>query len=490
MNRRPRLVANFSFNVIGMGLPILVSLIAVPIYLSYIGAARYGVLSIVWILLGYFGFLDFGLSRASANALSKLTHQSEERTRILMTSLYLNLLLGTVGGILLYFAGGPLLHHMLALSDSLTAEVESAVPWIAAMLPLALVAGVGHGAIESRERFLTVNLLDLAGVVIGQLLPLACAITIGPSLAIVIPAAFAARAISVALILGYIARTESFAWRGFDRRQFRKLFGFGAWVSVTNIIGPLLTSIDQVLIGSTQGPIAVAHYSVPMNLVGRSQTIATALARTLFPRFSRLSSAQAVELAEKSTISLAYMLGAVCSSAIIIGKPFLTWWVGSEFASYAIPVFEILMIGAWINGVAFIPFFLLQGQGRPDLGAKLHALEFLPFIFVLWILLQNFGLPGAALAWTIRVTADAIILFQIAKFRWRHLLRLVPVSLLLLASYGIARAIDIAPLWSVLVAGAIFLTCAGFALVFDATSRQLLLDLRRRLISVAKINDL
>ncbi len=135
MTRRPRLVANFSFNVIGMGLPILISLIAVPIYLSHIGAARYGVLSIVWILLGYFGFLDFGLSRASANALSKLTHKSKERARVLITSLYINLLLGAVGGTFLYFAGGPLLRHILSLSDSLSAEVESAIPWIAAMLP-------------------------------------------------------------------------------------------------------------------------------------------------------------------------------------------------------------------------------------------------------------------------------------------------------------------------------------------------------------------
>ncbi len=356
--------------------------------------------------------------------------------------------------------------------------------------PLALLAGVGRGAIESRERFFTVNVLDLIGVVLGQLLPLICAIVIGPSLAIVIPAAFAARVISVALVFGYLALTERFIRRGFDRRQFRELFGYGAWVSVTNVIGPLLTSIDQLLIGSIQGPVAVAHYSVPMNLMARSQTIATALARTLFPRFSRLSSAEAVELAERSTISLAYMLGAICSSAIIIGKPFLTWWVGPDFASHAIPVFEILMMGAWINGVAFIPFSLLQGQGRPDVVAKLHALEFLPFIFVLWILLQNFGLPGAALAWTTRVTVDAIILFQIANFRWRDLLRLTPIVVLLAVSYCIAQAVDMPPLYSTIVAGAMFLTIVGFALVFDATLRRLLLDLRRRLINAVRLNDL
>ena len=64
--------ANLVYNVFGALLPIVTSLGTVPFYIHQIGLARYGVVTISWVLLGYFGFLDFGLSRASANALAKL----------------------------------------------------------------------------------------------------------------------------------------------------------------------------------------------------------------------------------------------------------------------------------------------------------------------------------------------------------------------------------------------------------------------------------
>ena len=139
----------------------------------------------------------------------------------------------------------------------------------------------------------------------------------------------------------------------------------------------------------------------------------------------------------------------------------MTWWLGSEFASHTTQVVELLMVGAWINGIAFIPYSLLQGQGRPDMVAKLHALELPPFVIALWLLLNSFGLPGAALAWCGRVAIDAAVLFKLARLRSHQLIRLIPALGLVLASYLIAHTSNISPLYRIVFAGAGFLGVCG-----------------------------
>jgi len=86
-------------------------------------------------------------------------------------------------------------------------------------------------------------------------------------------------------------------------------------------------------------------------------------------------------------------------------------WVGTEFAEVAAPVGEILLIGVWINSLAWVPAVMLQGQGRPAVVAKLHALELIPYIAILWIGMAWAGLPGAAWAWALRVAIDALLMF-------------------------------------------------------------------------------
>ncbi len=451
------LKTNFAINVFGAIVPLVVALVTVPIYVRHIGDARYGLLSIVWVLLGYFGFLDLGLSRAATNALARLRHAPQgERARVLVTTLVLNLGLGLFGSLCLAVFGSYLLQHVLAVPEALKLEIAQAFPWIVGLLPLALLSGVGIGALESRERFLLANVLQVSGFSLGQIAPVILAVLVSPSLAVVIPAAAMARALTVAAILIAVYRDEGpLSLAAFEPHQARKLLSYGGWISVSGIISPILTSLDQFVIGSLLNVAAVAHYAVPMNLVTRSQVFAGALTRTLFPRMSSVGPDEARSLASRALLSLAYIYGAICAPAIILTPVFFKYWIGADFAAVAAPVAEILFFGAWINGLAFVPSGLLQSQGRPDVTGKFHAAELLPFICILWGLTSAFGITGAALAWNLRCAGDAACLLWAARIPGRALLQAIVLPLCLLAgSYFVA--VYVGPnLWVSLAAGAL-----------------------------------
>jgi O-antigen/teichoic acid export membrane protein len=67
---------NTFINVAGAIAPIILSLATIPPYLHAIGEERYGVLAVVWVLFGYFGVFEFGLSRAAANQIAKMKDAS------------------------------------------------------------------------------------------------------------------------------------------------------------------------------------------------------------------------------------------------------------------------------------------------------------------------------------------------------------------------------------------------------------------------------
>ena len=466
---------NFGFNMVGAAIPVVTSLVMVPLYLHAIGAARYGVVSIAWLLLGYFGFLDFGLSRASANALSRLAHApASERSPVFMTALYLNLMLGVVAGLVLYLGADLLLLHAFRMPADLRLEVAPAIPWLAAMLPLGMVGSVASGALESRERFLLSNTLSSIGIVLGQVIPLGCAYLIGPSLAIVIPSILAARLTFVVLNFAVVSRIERpLRLLDFSPSWVRRLFGYGAWVSVSSLVTPILDSIDQMIIGTVLGAVSVARYAIPMNLSMRSQIVAGALARSVFPRLSRVSAAEATTLMEESVVTLAYGFGMIIAPAIWLSGIFLRLWVGPDIARYSTPVSEILLLGAWVNGLAFIPYSMLQGQGRPRVTALIHAIQVGPFILVLWLLLERFGLIGAAIAWTARVTADCVLMMLYAGRAAKIAVKTFPVAGILMADTALSFTTR-AVIPSLVGAAVSFLLLAVCAVAVDERIRLLL----------------
>ncbi|MFP3564351.1 flippase [Paraburkholderia sp. SIMBA_030] len=436
MNPKPSLKRSTFFNFMGSALPMIVSLVTVPLYLHHVGAARYGVLAIVWMLQGYFGYFDLGLSAATSNRIAQLSEASAlERESVLWTALAMNAVFGMIGG-LVFFAAGRLLLAQFHIDPSMYAEALAALPWVACSIPLATLSGVFAGALTGREQFAALNAVQLFGIVMFQVVPLVTAIVLGPTLQNLIAAAILGSTATLILMAEVVRRWFPLKFAaGPLKHHIKPLFSYGAWVSVTSLASPLLETADRLLIGSALGPHAVAYYQVPYNLASRVRILPGALARSLFPRLSALEKTSASELADSAVRGLAVALTPLIVFGIFLMQPFLILWTGHDFASKSVSVGETILVGVWINSLAFIPFSHLQATGRPDIVARFHLVELVPFIAFLWWALHAFGLTGGALAWSARCAVDSLLLFIAARFGLRLVGFLFVPALLVIAAY-------------------------------------------------------
>ena len=458
---------NTLYNIAGTLVPTVAALVVVPLYLERIGTARYGILALVWLLLGYFGVFDLGLSRASSNLVAQLeTAPDAAREQVFWTALLLNAAFGVVGGLALYGLGRPLLGEWIRMPPELRTEALSALPWLALAVPVATMTGVMTGVLEGRRRFGVVNLFQVGGSLLFQIVPLVVAYAAGPGLEILIPVAVATRIVGT-LPFAYLVKRD-LPLRGgprFEKRLARQLLGYGGWVTLTGVISPFLTTVDRFVIGAVRGASAIAFYTVPSNLVKRVTLAPGALARAIFPNFSAATSTEAARLSHEAVRTLNAFLVPLVVGGLWVLRPFLVLWLGLDFARRALPVGEILLVGFWINSLAFIPFALLQAQGRPDVCAKFHLYEVVPFLIVLWWGLHTWGLAGAAMAWTLRVSVDAGLLFGASRHSTLLLDVFWPGGFLVIGAFlGVYFLPPLPALLQTAVALLLFAVCAAWAL--------------------------
>jgi O-antigen/teichoic acid export membrane protein len=200
-------------------------------------------------------------------------------------------------------------------------------------------------------------------------------------------------------------------WPALHRAEIAPLLRFGGWISVSGAVIPLLTIIDRLIIGARLGAAAVTAFTVPFNLTQRLTYLPYALSTTLFPRFSQAQGEDAKGLLRQAVTALTAIQIPFIVLAILLMHPFLFLWIGVDLATKMAPVAIILLLGIWINGPAYIPYAYMPAQGRPDLMTKFYLAELAPFLLILWALIAWLGIVGAALAWAIRSSADAIFCF-------------------------------------------------------------------------------
>jgi O-antigen/teichoic acid export membrane protein len=187
-------------------------------------------------------------------------------------------------------------------------------------------------------------------------------------------------------------------------------------MTVSNVVSPLLTYLDRFVVATIVGLAAIAYYTTPYEAVIRLTVVPEAVLGVLFPAMVAAMAADRASASDLYACTLRALLAAmtvIATVGVAFAAPLLGAWISPAFAAGSQHVLQILVVGVAINAVAWVPFSAIQSQGRADLTARLHLAELPLYLGVLYTLTQTFGVIGAALAWTLRASADFALLLAI-----------------------------------------------------------------------------
>lgn len=413
---------NTIWNMLGAGIPFLLGLVTIPFLIRRAGVESFGILTLVWSMIGYFSLFDFGLGRALTQqvASKRAEGQIEELPSLIKTGLLFTLCAGLAGGALLAILAYPLGLKWLNVSAGLQANTINALFIAAIGIPMVTLTVGIKGVLEAYEDFRVTNLLRMFLGLANFGLPVLSIMIFGPSLSMMVISLIIVRFIILVAHLILIHRKLPLGWMraSFDKKKMNDLLSFGSWMTISNIVSPLMVVADRFIISSIMGASLVAYYTVPSDFLIRILILPGALATALFPRLTSMmakDSAGAKSVYEKSLKLTILVMLPICLGIAIFSYWGLYFWLGQNFAQNSWKITSILSLGLLMNGIAQVPFAAVQAAGKAKATAFLHVGELVFYLPLLFVSLYYFGLVGAAITWVIRVTADLLILLRYAK---------------------------------------------------------------------------
>lgn len=399
-----------------MGMPLMLSIIFIPLLLRGYGNERFGIITILWVVIGYMGIFDLGLGRALTKYVTehKKTRLHKEEGHVVYTINFCLFILGVLVALVLYLLSEQIAFGLVKNTDKFYSEVILAIKILCIAIPFAIYSSGLVGVLEGVGEFKAINSIRLFSGALNFIGPYAL-LFYGEEVYYGVFSMAIVRIASTALLQAKLSKYYSFCidYVVFDFQKVRAVFHFGAWITVSNILAPLLSQLDKFLLAGALSVSILAYYSIPSDVVNKLFFIPSALMSVLFPIFSKFEVENAKEASPiLKTASNAIFYSAIpcCYMFYIFGGDILELWLGSEFRIKSEEILKVLAIGFLFNCMARVPHAFIQAIGKAKSAAIINFLELPVFTVLLILLVNKYSVLGAAIAWTLRMALDFVVL--------------------------------------------------------------------------------
>lgn len=499
------LLRNSLWNLAGAALPALVALATVPLLIRGLGLEGFGVVTVIGAVVGYAGLFDVSLSAGAIKYLAEYHARSDARrfAETFWFGLLFYGLLAMAGGLLLFVFAAPVLARFFSVSallrdDALLALHFAAIGFAVSQLQNYLL--VVPQALQRYDRSagseavfgMTANLVSAAVALYGGGIAGVVLARVTVSAVNLLWLVFLLRALHVPL---------SPALPGRDTCAALARFSGHSWLS--RLASLLHQHADKLLVGSLAGPVALALYTVPVQLAGRLLGLTYRLASVVYPRVSALAASNGEAalraLYLDATRIVGYLNFAVLGMVALTGDIFLRRWVGPDFVAEGYPVLLLITAALLADSLTTLPSLVNDGLGHPKITGRFAVVRGVLGVALVWCGITLGGIVGAAAAHLLAsLLMGALFIgyvhgrtvpvpaIEVMRHCWWPGLATVSAALLLALPLKWLVADTLAGLLLLAGVGGLLLIVGGLVFIIRVDERAALRTMSRRLIAGAR----
>ena len=309
------------------------NLIAIPLYINYLGVDQYGVWITIFSLVGVIALFEIGVDQYVVASLSTESGDLTVATKMVISKV----LLIKIYTSLLYILGGIFLYNYYRLFISVGVDMTQSMQLIVVVLVsfyvVNLYINLYNSLLISKQKFQFINIVTAVFSVLAIILALGM-LNLGYGIESIPIGLFSASFLQLLIYINYFKDTLNLSSTKvvFFKKIDKELINYSTSFQVLKIAYYYRNQLINLVINNVIGSYAVTIYSVVTRLSTMTATIINKMIGPLFPQLTiEISKNTANKLFIRLNILIVRITIIFATLIYFINPIFINFWVGSGY---------------------------------------------------------------------------------------------------------------------------------------------------------------
>lgn len=413
-------------SILSRGWAAALALLAVPLYLRFLGVEAYGVVGLFTSFSILVGFLDLGLGATLTRELARLSARTStlaDSRDLLRTFELAYALIALLIGLLVFLCSVPVAQHWVKAQALERSEIAHALALAGAALACQWPTNLYNSGLAGIHRQAQLGIATIVFATFRVVLTLAAVWCI-PSLESFFWAQICSMLIQTLGMRWMLWRALELAGHrpGIRISIIRSSLRFAGGMTGISITSIILTQTDKVILSKALNLADFGIYVVAATLATGLYMLISPLFSVMYPRFSSLihegDDAKLIDLYHTSSQTMAALVIPIALVVAIFSHEVLYIWTGNaDLSRQGTWILAFLIAGNACNGIMNMPYALQLASGWTKLAFWVNVGAIVVLVPLIWWAAANFGAVGGSAVWAVLNLGYVILTPQIMHRR-------------------------------------------------------------------------